>query len=107
MDIARRLLKEAREIAAQQEERANSLKSQLAEVKKQETRINEYLQSTQLAAKRLLNYPVKLGPDYQCPSCWVLHEQRSRLDPRHGGTENFDIMGCGICGSTYHIPTER
>ena len=43
----------------------------------------------ELASQRLNNYPLMIGPNFQCPRCWIEHEKQSALRPvdaiaRHG-----------------------
>jgi hypothetical protein len=49
-----------------------------------------------LAPKRLANFQVMIGDDYQCPRCWIEHERESALSvaPSDGPD---DILRCREC----------
>ena len=56
----------------------------LLDLDRQLTQKKKECDTARLAPKRLANYSVKLGADYQCPRCWIDNEARSALRPIPG-----------------------
>lgn len=54
------------------------------------------------AAKRLLDFHVTVGTDYQCPNCWISEGVHHALYPVPS-TNSDDIMRCGRCGFDFTI----
>jgi hypothetical protein len=49
-----------------------------------------------IGPKRLASFQVKIGPDYQCPRCWIEHERGSALLPIPSDGRH-DIFRCSRC----------
>lgn len=48
------------------------------------------------ARKRLLNYSPRVGPDFQCPRCWMENEKRSVLRTVVTNIDD-DVFRCDVC----------
>jgi hypothetical protein len=59
--------------------------------------------AARLGQKRLLNYRPRLGPDLQCPGCWIRHEVGSALMPM-SGTHTEEFLECKVCGVHIVLP---
>jgi hypothetical protein len=102
MTTERELRQAAREIAAQAQAAVTRLEQETLDLKTRLAEKEAERDAARLAPKRLANYPVRLGTDYQCPRCWIEHEKRSPLRPIPSGDKN-DILRCGICGEDFII----
>ena len=69
----------AEEIVQHMEARRSALQAELAKIEARKREIDLALRATKLGRERLANFQIKIGPDYQCPSCWVRNEQRTTL----------------------------
>lgn len=87
----------AREIAAEVEQSVARLQREQPELEKRLAEKQAQLDLASLAPKRLANYVVRVGADYQCPRCWIYEEKRSRMLPRPGPPRQ-DIFECVVCG---------
>lgn len=103
MAIGASLTKIAGQIVEHLESRAPALKQELIEIEERKLAIERELNAADLAQKRLLNFRPMLGANYQCPSCWVWHEQTSSLYPIGGGTRTEDHFRCSVCHETITI----
>jgi hypothetical protein len=104
MAIDDELRKIAGEIAAEAQGRVTQLEQQTLELKKRLAETKAKRDAARLAPERLANYPVKLGPNYQCPRCWIDHEHRAPLRPVPNDNAREDILRCGRCGADWPIP---
>jgi DNA-directed RNA polymerase subunit RPC12/RpoP len=97
-------LREEAEYAAQNAQaRLAAVEAELAEIEQQKREKEAQCQSARLAPKRLLEYRLKIGTEYQCPRCWIENERRSNLSAIPSDTRD-DIMRCHTCGSDFLIP---
>lgn len=103
MNIAEYLANEAEDEARRIRNRMAALDAELREVEAKKAEIEAKRRLARGAAQRFLNYQPRIGPDYQCPCCWVRDEVRSTLSPIPG-TDEHDIMRCRACGTDHHIP---
>jgi hypothetical protein len=46
--------------------------------------------------KRLLNYLPRVGPNFQCPRCWIENEKRSALRSVNTNIDD-DLFRCDTC----------
>jgi DNA-directed RNA polymerase subunit M/transcription elongation factor TFIIS len=83
-------------------ERAEQLKPELHKLKKREAQIVETLHAADLARQRARDFVPALGPDFQCPRCWVEKEARSTLRPVRG-TDDEEILRCPNCGRDWKV----
>jgi len=97
MTIAAQIQQIALEFASNAQHRAFALQSKLAEIEARKVAIEAELHTANLARKRIANFKVQIGADYQCPRCWIEHETRSALIPISGGTRDEDFFRCSTC----------
>lgn len=55
------------------------------------------------ATARAVQYRSRIGPDYQCPGCWMTNERAEPLVAVPGG-EREDRFRCHACGSDFSVP---
>lgn len=75
MTLASQIRVVAAEIVANAQQRASSLQREFEEIEAHQLEIKAKLNALNLAHDRLLNFVLKIGPDYQCPRCWIEHEK--------------------------------
>jgi hypothetical protein len=103
MSIADELRKAAQEIADHATSRISELDRQIAEIEKKKKEIDADRVKARDSLKRLANYPVMLGGDYQCPLCWVGEGKMSPFRPVPSSDRN-DIFRCALCQFEQVIP---
>jgi hypothetical protein len=103
MDIETILLQHAADMAKSLEGGTAALQAELRALERRKIEIDAELEAAKLARQRLLEYRPRLGPDFQCPHCWVESETRSTLVPLDGATDD-DVLRCNTCRSEYVIP---
>jgi hypothetical protein len=84
-------------LVADLENRRPALEAELQKIKTRERDIDAELRATHLGRKRLGEFAVKIGMDYQCPRCWVRDETRTTLRPVSSKTKD-DHFACDTCG---------
>src|SRR5271157_1071839 len=103
MNIGRQIKDMAAEMAAHSQQRASNLQRELAETEDRKAQLEAQLHAANLAHKRLAEFQVKIGTDYQCPRCWIDHETRAALTPIGGGTDKEDFFRCHTCNLTVSV----
>lgn len=103
MSIADELRKTAQEIADHANSRISELDRKIADIEQQKKKIEADRVKARDTLKRLANYPVLLGSDYQCPLCWVGEGKMSPLRPVPSHDRN-DIFQCTLCQFEQVIP---
>jgi hypothetical protein len=96
MSIEIDLGQKALEVANNIQERTLALKRELVQIKTREMHIEAQLEQAHLAHQRLFNYRPTLGPDYQCPRCWIANEKSFPLKPipSADSSDHFRCTGC-------------
>jgi len=65
----------------------------------------------EFAQKRVLSYRPRIGPDLQCPRCWVETEIRSTLGgvarPLGTPSTSSDILTCHTCDAHFCKPSDN
>jgi hypothetical protein len=56
------------------------------------------------ARERSLNFRPILGGNYQCPSCWIMKEERSTMHTRSARINNH-FFQCGACKFEVRVPS--
>jgi hypothetical protein len=102
MDIDRVLLDEAASTVQRLEEGVAVLEAELAAIDQRVAEINGEIRDAKLARQRLLDFRAQIGPDFQCPRCWVQSEERSTLEALPT-TDDEEILICRTCGSEFLI----
>ncbi len=105
MTPEKRLRQLASEIANRLQTQMFRLQSELDQVEKRKIELEAQLDTTRLAEKRYTDFPVTIGIDYACPQCWIEHGKRSALKAIDGGTDQFDLFRCTVCGTKISVPT--
>ena len=103
MNIAEALAQAADQECVRFERAGLRAEQEMAEVEKQKAKLNSQINTAKLASQRLLNFPIKVGVDYQCPRCWIANETRSALRAIDGD-DSRDLMECRACGFVLEIP---
>ena len=104
--IAMLLMAEAQDIASTLlKRRDDALQAKLLELEKEKATIEAERKSICLAPNRALMFKPKIGPDYQCPVCWVKDEKQSRID--FVADESGDHARCDVCGFDARYPLRR
>src|SRR3546814_816298 len=97
---AKELRQAAIQIANGFQARRLELERQLEKVKLEVIEIEASLVAADVAVKRLANFRVNLGGDYQCPRCWITQGVNAPLVPQASSTE-IDHFACRQCHSDY------
>ena len=103
MSIEQELRRFAREIAARAEQQVAHLENEVLELQQRLAEKKAECDAARGAPKRLSNYDVSLGADYQCPRCWIEHERRSPLRPVPSDVGDIDIFRCRICREEFEV----
>jgi hypothetical protein len=104
MTTENRLLEIATDIARHSHQQKTVLEREILGLEAQLAQKKFALDAANLALDRLANLKVKIGGDYQCPSCWVKDETRSVLKPVGGGTSAEDYFRCPRCELHVTVP---
>jgi hypothetical protein len=102
MSIGGVLQREAMQLAAAQEQRVAELHKQYLQIQAQAEELRAKRDNARAASERSANFPVKIGGDYCCPTCWVERNSRGALMPKPSGNRE-DIFECAQCGHTVTI----
>jgi hypothetical protein len=104
--VAVLLMAEAQDIASNLLQRRDAeLQAKLLELDKEKATIETELKSLGRAPNRALLFKPRIGPDYQCPACWVEDEKQSRID--FVADESGDHARCDVCGFDARHPLRR
>jgi hypothetical protein len=103
MDLEKTLLQEAQYAVSDLKNRARVLEPQLQEIEKLKLEIEAECRAARLAPKRLLEYKFQIGPEYQCPRCWVYQERRSALQPTNAPNADRAILRCQTCAAEFVV----
>ncbi len=104
--MERSIIEVAKKVIARAQGRAAAIHDELRQGKEHRAANKAELHHAKLSLKRALNFEVRFGPHYQCPSCWVDHGKRSALRGIQE-TANEDIIGCITCGLMITAPFSR
>src|SRR5258708_7033627 len=99
MSIVQQLGEYAAQLAEQNQQRRAGLERELGDLQVQIAQKQAMPDTLGFGHQRLANFQVKIGPDYQCPRCWIMLEKRSALRPIGGGTNTEDFFRCNDCDS--------
>lgn len=88
----------AAEIARNLQGSATSLQRELFDIEARKTAIEAELHAAHLSLKRLADFKVKIGADYQCPRCWVMRGVISALRQVNSSSHHEDWYRCDTCG---------
>ena len=69
MNIRTALAQEAEQIAGRLEHSIGKVQTELADLEREKANLQAQLHTANLAGQRLLNYPILVGSDFQCPRC--------------------------------------
>ena len=105
MDIDRVLLDEAANTVQNLEDGVAVLEAELAAIDQRVAEINAEIRQAKLARQRLLDFRPRVGPDFQCPRCWVQGDAHATLEASPN-TTGEEILACRTCGSEYVVPNE-
>ena len=94
--VASELHARACELVDARHKSVSALEKELSETQAREMAIQSQLDVAILAVKRLGNFRPMLGPDHQCPDCFIKHETRSTLRPIPGSATH-DLFRCETC----------
>ena len=104
MDIASFIRRAAHEIVEAAQNRAAALEREMDSGEAYDARVKAQLEAAHLARKRLANFMVQIGPDYQCPRCWIEDEARSTLRGIPSENRNEDWLACSARDCGYRVP---
>ena len=105
MGIETELLHAAAEMAERAEQRVLALLEELAEIEIRKAQLEAEYEIANHASQHLASFEVKIGPNFQCPHCWISNERQSALSPAGGGTGRNDSFRCRACGSEFTAQT--
>lgn len=103
MTTERELRRAAREAADYAQARVSQFERELADLEKRLADAKAKRDTARLAPKRLADFQVKIGADYQCPRCWISEGVHASIRPVPSNTRD-DLFGCRRCGSDFLIP---
>lgn len=100
MTISSKILSEAQAIALHQKQRAAALYEEYLALIKEADDIKAQCDSARSAPKRLFNFKVQIGGDYQCPSCWIISSLNAPIRPVPS-QDRSDKFRCASCGHEF------
>ena len=98
MNAATHIQAIATQIAGNAHDRASTLERELAAIEARKCEIQAQLKTARLAAKRLADFQVNVGGQYQCPNCWIERETKVMLKPIGRGADTESAFCCQSCG---------
>ena len=75
----KKLVDEAKQIAADLQHQIAGIKGELAEVEHEKLNLEDKLHHANLAHDRLANFQPEIGGKFQCPHCWITVGKRAHL----------------------------
>jgi hypothetical protein len=93
MSIEGELKQMAHEVVSRAQHRASGLNREYLEAQKVAADLKAKLDFANLSLDRLANFKVKIGTNYQCPTCWIDREARVAFHPVSSQTRD-DIFRC-------------
>ena len=103
MSIASELHARACELVDQRSKDIAKFERELSEIEHRKVAIESQLKFALLAVERLRKFSPTLGPNYQCPDCFIKDETRSALRPIPGSATH-DLFRCETCGIEHPFP---
>jgi hypothetical protein len=102
MSTERELRRAAQEAAEYAQTFASQLEQEVSDLEMRLAQKKAERDAARLAPKRLADFQVKIGADYQCPHCWMENGIHS---PLHGipGSAREDVFRCRTCGNTFSV----
>src|SRR5689334_10242481 len=94
----------AEEIAAQAQARVAHLEKEVFDLETRLAQKKAEYNAASLAPKRLADFQVQIGTDYQCPRCWIVRKTRSAVRPFPGGGKTHEFLRCQTCREEFAIP---
>jgi hypothetical protein len=104
MNAADFLASKAFEYAANFENKATKLKSDLEKIKRRERLVEFELDAARSAILRAHAFRGRIGTNFQCPRCWIHHKATTVLTPI---ADTNDIFVCSVCKAEYVLPLDR
>src|SRR5215211_3699782 len=108
MSIADAVGNATTEIVAQIQQKTAYFEQQFENGELSKADLDAQKQDAQFAQNRALNFAIRIGPDYQCPRCWIVNEIQSSLSPvpaAPGAQE--DLLRCSRCNLEIAVPFGR
>lgn len=102
-EVEAELSKIARELAARSQSQLAQSAAEIAELEEQLQQLKARREGQLDAQGRLQSYRPKVGVEYQCPNCWIVDGQPSRLKAIPFERPNEDIMRCATCGRDFGV----
>jgi hypothetical protein len=92
--------------ALEEQLRAKKLRldKELADVESKRAVLLAERDAASRARERSLNFRPMLGGNYQCPSCWIMKEEKSAMRPLKART-NDRFFQCSACKFEVRIPS--
>jgi hypothetical protein len=104
MSISGELRKYAQDFADKAQERLTRIEREIAKIEEKQARLLAQRNEMRSVPERALNFEPTLGPDYQCPRCWVDDETRATLRPVASERPRQDVFRCNRCRFEYIFP---
>ena len=104
VSLRKALVQEAEQLSVSLERQGKAAEAKLVELHHQKAKLEAQVKTADLASQRLLKYPMVIDGYFQCPSCWVQHEQRTTLRPI--ADVNEDILKCRSCGFSVSVSAD-
>lgn len=98
MSVDEKVKKATARIAQATNARASRIQGELTQIEAKKAAIEAELKAMRSSRERILNFQPQVNGDFQCPTCWVQHENRSVLSPIGGATTLEDLWRCHVCG---------
>jgi hypothetical protein len=104
MNIEAALAEEAQRYALNAEGRVAALKAELADLEGRKQELVGKLKEAEAAPERLRTFQPSVGPNFQCPRCWIQNGRHSVLRGVPSSTSD-DLMQCRECPAEFVIPS--
>jgi hypothetical protein len=95
MTVDEEIKNAAARIAQATTARASRIQGELAQIEAKKAAIEAELKAMRSSGERILNFQPQVNGDFQCPTCWVQHENRSVLSLIGGATTPEDLRSPG------------
>jgi hypothetical protein len=103
-EVESKLLKVARDLAADSESRLRYTTGEIAELEEQLRQLRAQRDGQLDAQGRLDAYRPKVGAtEYRCPNCWIVDGRPALLKSIPFEKPDEDIMRCPACGRDFGI----
>jgi len=103
MSAADQLRQMAQEAAQNTYTKQTNLEQEITELENKISQKKAAMNLARNSLKRLPNFQVEFGGNYQCPYCWIESGRQSSLRAIGGGTKKENFFRCTSCDTLISI----